>query len=72
MPDVVLLELFKSLHIKLSIKVPLLSDNLVGNVILGKKLFDVSISRYSLNIVFSFILSKSILKSPPLNTSRLH
>ena len=72
MPDVVLLELFKSLHIKLSIKVPLLSDNLVGNVILGKKLYDVSISRYSLNIVFSFILSKSILKSPPLNTSHLH
>ena len=72
MPDVVLLELFKSLHIKLSIKVPLFSDNLVGNVILGKKLYDVSISRYSLNIGFSFILSKCILKSPPINTSRLH
>ena len=56
----------------LSIKVSILSDNLVGNVIFGKKLFVVIISKYSLNIGFSFILSTSILKSPVMITSPLY
>ena len=51
---------------------PLLSDILVGNVIFGKKLCDVIMSRYSLIIRVSVTFSKSMLKSPVIITSPLY
>ena len=58
-----------SLHKKLSISVPRCSENVVGNVILGKKPCALIMSKYSLNTGFSLIFSKSILKSPAMITS---
>ena len=42
------------------------SENLVGKVILGKKLCDIILSKYSLNIGLSFVLRRSMLKSPSI------
>ncbi len=71
MPDVVSSVLSVSLHRKLSIKVPWLLVNHVGTVILGQKLLLVSILKYSLIILFSFIFKRSMLKSPAKITSLL-
>ena len=48
------------LHKALSIRVPLLKENLVGDVILGKKLCDIILSRYSLNQYWSLVCFKKI------------
>ena len=58
------------LHKALSIRVPLLRENLVGKVILGKKLCDIILSKYSLNIGLSFVLRRSMLKSPKIEHSQ--
>ena len=60
------------LHKALLIRVHLLKENLVGKVILGKKLCDIILSKYSLNIGLSFVLIKSILKSPGIVHSQFY
>ena len=71
MPAVVLEKLWDNLHKKLSISVPFLTENLVGCVILGIKPFETIALKYSLNIGFSFIFNRSILKSPAIIASPL-
>ena len=53
---------------KLSIRVQFREENLVGNVILGKKLNPVKVSSNSIQYSFSLILSKFILKYPAMIT----
>ena len=50
-----------SLFKKLSINIPLLSDSLVGRVILGKKDWHVIVSKKSPIFCFVFIFNKSML-----------
>ncbi len=63
MPDVVFKEFSVNLQNKLSISVPCLLENLVGMVILGYKLFDISVSKNSLIKSRSFIFKRFMLKS---------
>ena len=60
-PAVASKKLFVNLHRKLSISVPRCSENLVGNVIFGKKLCSSMESKYSVIFGLLFIFSKSIL-----------
>ena len=64
MPDFISIVLELSLQNKLSINVPFVLVNLVGNVILGIRLCASNLSRNSLNSSLSLILSRFILKSP--------
>ena len=59
MPAIEFSDLLVSLHIKLSIKVALEFEILVGRVIRGKNPLATSISKKSLTKSFSLILSKS-------------
>ena len=52
-----------SLQNRLSIRVLFVIENLVGKVIFGKKLRPATVSKKSLNIYFSFVLSRFMLKS---------
>ena len=60
-----------SLQNRLSIRVPFVIENLVGKVFFGKKLRSATVSKKSLNINFSFVLSRFMLKSPAIITSLL-
>ena len=71
MPDFISIVLKLSLQNKLSINVPFVLVNLVGNVILGIRLCASNLSRNSLNSSLSLILSRFILKSPEIITSFL-
>ena len=61
MPEVAVKNLSDILYKTLSIRVPCCSDNLVGNVIFGKKLSVIIESRYSLIIGLFPIFSESML-----------
>ena len=60
-----------SLQNRLSSRVPFDIENRVGNVIFRKKLRSATVSKKSLNISFSFVLSRVMLKSPAIITSLL-
>ena len=64
MPYFISIVLELSLQNKLSINVPFVLVNLVGNVIYGIRLYASKLSRNSLNSFRSLILSRFILKSP--------
>ena len=53
MPGTVSIVDLPSLQKKLSINVPLYVENIVGRVILGKKLCDITVSKKSLKASFS-------------------
>ena len=61
MPEVAVKNLSHILYKTLSIRVPCCSDNLVGNVIFGKKLSVIIESIYSLMICLFTIFNKSML-----------
>ena len=61
MPEVAVKNLSDILYKTLPIRVPRCSENLVGNVIFGKKLSAIIESRYSLIIGLFPIFSKSML-----------
>ena len=71
MPGFISIVLGVKLQNMLSIKVPAVLVNLVGYVILGRKLCAIRESRNSRKHVLSFIFSKLILKSPKIMTSLL-
>ena len=71
MLDFISIVLELSLQNKLSISVPFVLVNLVGNVILGIRLCASKLSRNSLKSSRSLILSRCILKSPEIITSFL-
>ena len=58
-----------SLQNKLPIRVPVVLVNLVGRVIWGYRLCDITVSKKLLNMSFSFSLSKLILKFPAIMVS---
>ena len=71
MPALLFMIVGQSLHKKLSMSVQLRSENRVGRVIFGKKVWDVTVLKKLLTWLFSFILNISMLKSPAIITSLL-
>ena len=55
------IEICLHLNINISIRLLLLSENLVGNVIDGRKLFEIMMSKNSATFAFSFNFNKFIL-----------